>query len=119
MDQWYTARSFDALRDRDPQVYEQSKQEVLCASAFRIALDQVHKVDRLAAPVLLNAAGLERWSAQESLEFSNRFRLPSAPGHEIASMKPRRMWDSVPRAREFDCLALNTVGRDVEAIAEG
>ena len=80
------ARSFDALLDVDLQdVYEQRKQAVLREYAFRSELDHADTVDKFAALVFDETAGLERWTAREWLEISNRFRLLSAPEYEIRS----------------------------------
>jgi CRP-like cAMP-binding protein len=121
MDQQRAVRSFDALRDVDlQQIYDQSKQEVLRDYAFRIALDTANSLEKLTALVFDSAAGVERWTARELLELSNRFRLLSAPEYEIRLYEASRNAEfrTIPRAREFYLLALNKVGRTTEAIAE-
>ena len=114
-------KSFDDLREADfQQVYAQSQQEVLWEYAFRATLDAAGSLEKLKALVFDSAAGLQRWTARELLEISNRFRLLSAPEYEIRLYEDSQNTEfrAIPRAREFYLLALNKVGRSTEAILE-
>lgn len=112
--------SFDALRGADLQeVYEGAKQEALREYAFLASLDQANNRENLKNLIFNEPAGLDRWTAGELLELSNRFRLLDAPECEI------RLYESgsaefraIPRAREFYLLALNKVGRISDVIDE-
>ena len=84
MNQQRVFRSFDALRDADlQQVYDLNKQETLREYAFQVKLDSCDSLEKLKELVFSDAAGLERWTARELLEISNRFRLFDAPEYEI------------------------------------
>lgn len=116
-----SVRTFDDLRTMDLQeVYEQRKQEVLREFAFRIRLDAADSLGKLKALVFEGAAGLDRWTAAELLDISNRFRLFSASDAEIRLYEESRNTEfrSIPRVREFYLLALNKAGRSAEALAE-
>jgi hypothetical protein len=116
-----SARTFDDLRTMDLQeVYEQSKQEVLREYAFRIRLDAANSLGKLKSLVFEGAAGIDRWTAAELLEISNRLRLLSAPDGETRLYEESRNSEfrSIPRVREFYLLALNKAGRSAEAILE-
>jgi hypothetical protein len=120
MDQQPTVQSFDDLRDMDlQQVYEQSKHDVLRDYAFRIELDHITTLEALTALVFDGPAGLGRWTARELLELSNRFRLFSAPEHEIRLYEAscNAEFRAIPRACEFYLLALNKLDRTTETVA--
>jgi len=121
MNQERVSRSFDALRDADLQhVYDLNKQETLSEHAFRMMLDSCDSLEKLTDLVFGDTAGLERWSAREILEISNRFRLFDAPEYEIRLYEASRNAEfrAIPRAREFYLLALNKVGRTMDSIIE-
>lgn len=114
-------RSFDALRNADLQlVYEQTKQEALREYAFRVKLDSTESLEELSEMVFGDAGTMDRRTARELLEISNRFRLLDAPECEIRLYEETRNAEfrAIPRAREFYLLALNKVGRCAEAIEE-
>ncbi len=116
-----SVRTFDDLRTMDLQeVYEQRKQEVLREFALRIRLDAADSLGKLKTLVFEGAAGIDRWTAAELLEISNRFRLLSAPDAEIRLYEESRNTEfrSIPRVREFYLLALNKASRSAEALAE-
>ena len=113
--------SFDALREADLQkVYDFNKQETLIEHAFHVKLDSCDSIEKLEDLVFSDAAGLERWSARELLEISNRFRLFDAQEYEIHLYEESRNAEfrAIPRAREFYLLALNKVGRTTDSINE-
>ena len=121
MNQQRVLRSFDALREADlQQIYDQTKQEALREYAFRVKLDSANNIEKLKELVFDDTAKLDRWTARELLEISNRFRLFDAPEYEIRLYEESRNGEfrAIPRAREFYLLALNKVGRSTEAIAE-
>ena len=121
MNQEHVFRSFDALRDADLQhVYDLNIQEMLSEYAFHVKLDSCDSLEKLKELVFCDAAGLERWTARELLEISNRFRLFDAPEYEIRLYEETRNTEyrAIPRAREFYLLALNKSGRSTEAIVE-
>lgn len=114
-------RSFDELRDADLQeIYERNKREALSEHAFHLKLDSCDSLDKLKDLIFGAAAGLERWTARELLEISNRFRLFDAPEYKIHLYEESRNAEfrAIPRAREFYLLALNKVGRTADAIIE-
>jgi hypothetical protein len=120
MDVRQVVRTFAELRDLDLQeVYQQGKQELLREYAFGIRLDEAGSPESLASLVFAGG-GLERWTVTELLEISNRFRLFSAPDHEIRLYEEsvNVEFRGVPRVREFYLLALNKIGRSAEVIAE-
>lgn len=115
-----TPKSFDDLRDADLQeVYDQSKQEALRDYAFRMELDAADSLGKLKAWVFDGGIRVDRRTARELLEISNRFRLFDAPEYEIRLYEESQNaeFQDVPRAKEFYLLALNKVGRTIEAIA--
>ena len=121
MNQERVFRSFDALRDADlQQVYDLNIQEMLSEYAFHVKLDSCDSLEKLKEFVFGDAAGIERWTARELLEISNRFRLFDAPEYEIRLYEETRNaeYRAIPRAREFYLLALNKVGRSTEAIVK-
>lgn len=114
-------RSIDSLRDVDLQeVCDQARQEALREYAFRVKLDSADSLEKLRKLVFDDAGKLQRWTARELLEISNRFRLLDAPEFEIRLYEEtgKAEFRSIPRAREFYLLALNKVGRCTEAIVE-
>jgi hypothetical protein len=116
-----SARTFATLSEANlHQVYKQSKQEVLREHAFRIKLESTNSVEKLETFVFGAESGLDRWTEQELLEISNRFRLLSSPENEIRLYEEFRNQNfrNIPRAREFYILALNKVERHMDAIEE-
>jgi hypothetical protein len=101
-------------------VYKQSKQEVLREHAFRIKLESTNSVEKLETLVFEAESGLDRWTEQELLEISNRFRLLGSPENEIRLYEESRkqIFRNISRAREFYILALNKVDRLTDAIEE-
>jgi len=119
--QQIAVRSFESLREADLQeVYCQAKQEALREYAFQIKLESANTLEKLKKLVFDDAARLDRCTARELLEISNRFRLFNAPEYEIRLYEETKNTEfrAIPRAREFYLLALNKVGRATEAIYE-
>ncbi len=106
MNQERVFRSFDALRDADlQQVSDPNIQEALREYAFRVELDSYDNLGKLEEVVFDGAGELERWSAQELLEISNRFRLFDAPEYEIRLYEEARNaeFHAIPRAKSSTC----------------
>ena len=113
--------TFDVLNQADlDSVYEKGKEAMLRDLAFRILLTHTDTVEKLENLAFSGQRGLAGWSTKELIEITNHFRLLSSPLNEIRLYRECQdaAFLSAPRVREFYVLALNKIGRPMEAIQE-
>ena len=113
--------TFDILNKADlDSVYKKGKEAMLRDLAFRILLTHTDTVEKLEALVFSGQRGLAGWPTKELIEITNHFRLLSSPLNEIRLYRECQdvAFLSAPRVREFYVLALNKIGRPMEAIQE-